>query len=240
MRNILITGATKGIGKAIALRLSLPGNCLILTGRDENGLKEVSRNAEERGARALYVTADLEQQDAPEKIFSFLRENVKALDILINNAGVSEAGLIQDSSEEALEKTLSVNLTAAIRLSKEAVKMMVPQKSGRIINISSVYGIYGASFEAEYSASKGALNAFTKALAKELAPSSIPVNAVAPGAIDTDMNSRLTAEEKNALAEEIPAGRLGTPEEVADTVALLTEAPLYLTGDIIEVAGGWF
>ena len=186
------------------------------------------------------MQADLADAASCRKLFDLCVSEFDVPDLVVNNAGISHVSLIQDSSEEDLQLLLQTNLASCIRICKEAARLMIPRHCGRIINISSVYGVSGASCEAEYAAAKGAVNAFTKSLAKELAPSGISCNALAPGAIDTRMNAHLTELDRRVLTEEIPAGRMGTPEEVAECVRLLAQAPLYLTGQIIAVDGGWY
>lgn len=168
-----------------------------------------------------------------------IREQFGHIDVLVNNAGISYVGLLTDMSEEDWNRVISSNLTSVFNCCSLAIPEMVRKKSGKIINISSVWGNVGASCEVAYSASKGGMNAFTKALAKELAPSNIQVNAIACGAIDTEMNSLLTDEELSELKNEIPAGRLGRAEEVADLVYQLSRDNTYLTGQIIGLDGGW-
>ena len=163
----------------------------------------------------------------------------ESIDILINNAGISHIGLLQDMSIEEWNQVLNTNLTSAFSCSKYAIPDMITRKQGKIINISSIWGCSGASCEVAYSASKGGLNLFTQALAKELAPSNIQVNAIACGVIDTDMNRCFSDEERAALVEEIPAGRMGAPEEVAQLALHIAEDCNYLNGQIITLDGGW-
>ena len=173
-------------------------------------------------------------------IFKEVRNNLLSrLDLLINNAGISHIGLLQDMTDEEWHRVIDTNLTAVFHTCRLAIPLMLRSGTGRILNISSVWGNTGASTEVAYSASKGGLNAFTKALAKELAPSNISVNAIACGYINTAMNAHLTEEEKKDLFSEIPSGRPGTPPEVADLAALIAQAPLYMTGQIITMDGAW-
>ena len=159
---------------------------------------------------------------------------------MVNNAGIAWLGLMTDMEEKDWRRLMSTNLDSLFNTSKHAVPIMVRKHSGRIINISSVWGNAGASCEVAYSASKGGVNSFTRALAKELAPSNIQVNAVCCGVIDTDMNRKhLTGEELDELADEIPMGRMGDAKEVANLVTMVAEAPLYMTGQIITIDGGW-
>ena len=174
--------------------------------------------------------------------FSFIEScfsKIDHLDILINNAGISYIGLLSEMSPDEWDRVISTNLSSVFYTSKCAIPLMLQEHCGKIINISSVWGNVGASTEVAYSASKGGLNAFTKALAKELAPSNIQVNAIACGVIDTEMNSCFNKEEMDSLIEEIPSDRLGRPEEVAQMVLRLLDSPAYLTGQVITLDGGW-
>ncbi len=171
--------------------------------------------------------------------FRRMEERFEGVDVLINNAGISHAGLFTELSLEDWEQVMRTNSTSVFLCTRQALPYMLKQKSGSIVNISSVWGCVGASCETAYSASKGAVNALTMALAKELAPSGIAVNAIACGAIDTDMNACFTEEEKADIAEEIPAGRFGTPDEVAGLVFAVACQPSYLTGQIMRLDGGW-
>ena len=166
-------------------------------------------------------------------------QNIESLDVLINNAGISYIGLLTDMSYEDWKTVVDTNLGGCFLTCRYAVPGMVSRKKGKIINISSVGGNVGASMEVAYSASKGGINAFTKALAKELGPSNIQVNAIACGIIDTDMNKCFDEEELEALVQEIPADRLGKPQEVAELALQLCEGNEYLTGQIITLDGGW-
>ena len=170
-----------------------------------------------------------------EKLF----ENIQELDVLVNNAGISYVGLLHEMSLEDWQKTMNTNLNSVFYTSRLAIPLMLQKHSGRIINISSVWGNVGASMEVAYSASKGGINSFTKALAKELAPSQIAVNAIACGVIDTDMNRCFSPEDMDSLRQEIPADRIGQASEVAQTVSMLLHAPDYLTGQVITIDGGW-
>ena len=161
------------------------------------------------------------------------------IDVVVNNAGISHIGLLTDMTPDDWNHIMSVNLSSCFYTAKVFVPSMVQKQTGRIVNISSMWGNVGASCEVAYSASKGGMHAFTKALAKELAPSGIAVNAIACGVIDTDMNAFLTAEERAELEAEIPVGRFAKPEEVADALIHLVESPAYLTGQIISMDGGY-
>ena len=188
----------------------------------------------------LAYRGDMGDMTCCQEFFGQVKKQFGGVDVLVNNAGISYIGLLQDMTSEDWERMLHVNLTSVFNCCKLAIPYMLQQKQGKIINISSVWGSVGASCEAAYSATKGGVNALTKALAKELAPSNIQVNAVACGAIDTEMNQWMEEDELIALVEDIPAGRLGRAEEVADLVYHLGYKGTYLTGQVIGLDGGWF
>ena len=233
----LVTGASRGIGRAIAETLAGAGYDLVLTcSRTLPELSALANSLEEKyGIHCTAQMADASDPVAMDQLFASLDH----LDILVNNAGISYIGLLTDMSVEEWQHIINTNLSSCFYTSRLAIPLMLQKHSGRIINISSVWGSAGASMEVAYSASKGAVNAFTKALAKELAPSNIQVNAVACGAIDTEMNQWMEEDELIQLVEEIPAGRLGRAEEVADFVYHLGYKGSYLTGQVIGLDGGW-
>lgn len=236
-KQALITGASRGIGKAIAEAFASKGYDLILTCFSSIYiLQEYASFLEDKyGVSCLVVQADAGNHAEMHALF----QKIDHLDVLINNAGVAHIGLLSDMSPEEWHRIMHTNLDACFYTCKYAIPLMLKNHSGRILNISSVWGNVGASMEVAYSASKGGVNAFTKALAKELAPSNIQVNAIACGVIDTDMNRCFSPEDLQCLREEIPADRLGTPLEVAQLALSLAEAPAYLTGQIITIDGGW-
>ena len=234
LRTILITGASSGIGAATAIAFANPNNRLILVSRkNREGLKKIEDEGRERGAEVLSILADVSDYESCKSLLTEANEHFGPIDLLINNAGISHIGLFQDMTPDEWQHIMNVNICHLV------IPSMVHRHHGRIINISSVWGNVGASCEAVYSASKGAINSFTKALAKELAPSNIQVNAIAFGAIETPMNAWLSKEEAEALADEIPAGREGTKEEAAQMICMVADAPDYLTGQIITMDGGW-
>ena len=236
----LVTGASRGIGRATALALAEAGFDLFLIARKEaEKLKDTAVRCQSLGAAVETRCADIGDCAACEAIFTALDACPGSLTLLVANAGISKLGLLQDLSPEDWDAMLRTDLSSCFYLSRLAIPRMLRAEGGKLIFISSVWGSRGASCEVAYSAAKGGVNAFTKALAKELAPSNIQVNAIAPGAIDTDMNAWLSEEERSALEEEIPAGRMGLPEEVASLVCRLAEAPAYLTGNILTLSGGW-
>ena len=238
--SVLITGASRGIGRACALAFAGAGYHVFLNSRRPAGALSLLREEIlKQGGSCTCVPGDVSSAAQVSQIFEIIRTHCPALDVLVNNAGISHFGLLSDMSDEEWQKILNTNLSSAFYCCRAAIPAMVSEKSGRIINISSIWGVSGASCEAAYSASKAGLNGLTKALAKELAPSNIQVNALACGVIDTAMNARLSPEEARDLADEIPAGRFGTPEETARLVLMLAEAPSYMTGQIIRIDGGF-
>lgn len=239
-KTVVITGASRGIGKAIALAFAGKDvNIVINCVHQKSKLEEVRENIMKQGTRCEMYIGDISDYSTSQDLFAMVKTTFGGTDILINNAGISMIGLFQDLSRNDWEQIINTNLGSVYNCCHFAIPDMVHQHSGKIINISSVWGIAGASCEVAYSASKGAINALTRALAKELAPSSIQVNAVACGAIHTDMNAFLNKEEMEALIEEIPSGRLGTPDEVASFVYELATGNDYLTGQVIQLDGGW-
>lgn len=240
LRTILITGASSGIGASTAIAFAKPNNRLILVSRkNREGLKKIEDEGRERGAEVLSILADVSDYEACKLLVQQAVERFGTIDLLVNDAGVSHIGLFQDMTPDEWQRVMNVNIGSVMNLCHLVIPSMVHRHHGRIINISSVWGNVGASCEAVYSASKGAINSFTKALAKELAPSNIQVNAIAFGAIETQMNAWLSKEEAEALADEIPAGREGTKEEAAQMICMVADAPDYLTGQIITMDGGW-
>lgn len=239
VRTALITGASRGIGKAIALRLAKESFRLVICARNEAPLLNTKKELLALGVPCLAVAADVSDPSACRRLFDEAHSTFGAVNVLVNNAGVSQIGLLQDMNDTQWNALIATNLSSVFYCCRLAIPSMLSAKNGKILNISSVWGSAGASCETAYSASKGGVNALTKALAKELAPSGIQVNALACGAIDTDMNRFLSEEERNALISEIPTGRLGTAEEAAEMAWSLLSAPDYLTGQIVTMDGGW-
>ena len=239
-KTVLVTGASRGIGKAIAIKFARKGyNVAISCIRNEDRLMQTKKEIENYQVPCLAYMGDMGDMDCCKELFAKIKKQFGGIDVLVNNAGVSYIGLLQDMSSEDWDKILHMNLTSVFNCYKLAIPYMVHQKQGKIINISSVWGVAGASCEAAYSATKGGINALTRALAKELGPSNIQVNAIACGAIDTEMNQWMEEDELIALVDEIPAGRLGKAEEVADLAYHLGYKESYLTGQIIGLDGGW-
>lgn len=240
-KTVCITGASRGIGRAIACRFAKEGYNLILNCHNSADLLEELKDEliRQYHCQILCFIGDVGEFSFVEQIIKESLATFKHIDILINNAGIAHIGLLSDMSIDDWNQLVATNLTSVFSTCKCTVPSMVQKQSGKIINISSIWGISGASCEVAYSACKGGINAFTKGLAKELAPSNIQVNAIACGVIDTEMNACFSAEERSALEDEIPAGRYGTPEEVAELVFSLATGHPYLTGQIITLDGGY-
>lgn len=241
MKTAFITGASHGIGKAISFELAKNGCRLALNcmhSKDE--LETLCRRLQDDyKADVLPLIGDIGDNDAVCSMFSDIRAHFGAVDLLVNNAGISYIGLLSEMPFEDWQRMIDTNLSSVFFCCRQAVPDMVRKKSGKILNISSVWGEVGASCEAAYSAAKGGVNALTKALAKELAPSNIQVNAIACGCIDTRMNACFDPQERAQLESEIPTGRYGTPQEVAQLAWQLLSGNDYLTGQIIRLDGGW-
>lgn len=236
-KTAMITGASRGIGRAMAEVFAGAGYDLVLTCLHQieelNALGQELESFHSVSCRCFAADAG----DYGE--ISTLFTRINRLDVLINNAGIAHMGLLQDMTPQQWRRILATHLDGCFYTCKHAIPLMLAQGGGHILNISSIWGNVGASAEVAYSAAKGGVNSFTRALAKELAPSRIRVNAIACGVIDTDMNRCLTQEELEALRREIPADRLGTPGEVAALALQLTQSPGYLTGQIITLDGGF-
>ena len=228
--NALVTGGTRGIGLACCRLFSRTGYRVTATYSADERAAEAARA---ELPEVAFVRADVSDETAVSTLFA----SFGSLDVLVNNAGRALFAQVQDTAWADYARLMDVNMGGVFLACKYAVKKMLA-RGGAIVNVSSVWGVTGGSCESAYSASKGAVIAFTKALAKELAPSGITVNCVAPGVIDTAMNGRLNAAERRALAEEIPLGRFGTPEEVAECVYYLATAK-YVTGQIVGADGGF-
>lgn len=240
-KTVFITGASRGIGKAIALAFAHAGYHTFINCR--HSISDLQKVQEEilsiPGATCDILIGDVGNADDVRKMFKKIDSLCDSLDVLVNNAGIAHIGLLSEMTDKEWERLIQTNLSSVFYCSRAAVPKMVSKKRGKIINISSMWGTSGASCEVAYSAAKAGVNGLTKALAKELAPSNIQVNALACGVIETDMNKQLSPEERLTLEIEIPAGRFGTPQEVADAVLQLVHAPAYLTGQIIGIDGGF-
>jgi 3-oxoacyl-[acyl-carrier protein] reductase len=237
MKYALITGASGGIGTSIARQLAADGYGLLLHyNRRREPVEKLKK--ELAATHVVPIQADLAAEDGVDVLLSQIN---RPIDVIVYNSGNSYYGLITDMSDELVKSMVQLHVTSPILLTKKLLPPMIANKHGNIVIVSSIWGLTGAACEVVYSMVKGGQNAFVKALAKELAPSGIRVNAVAPGAIDTDMLRIFSKEDLQAIADDIPIGRLGTADEVAKTVSfLISEAASYITGQIISVNGGWY
>ena len=236
-KRALITGASRGIGRATAIAFAKAGYDLTLVCHTRLETLQALRDelVSSYKIEVEIFAADVSDPASLEPVFAGL----DSLDVLVNNAGISYVGLLHEMSVDAWQRVFNTNLSGAFYTSRLAIPLMLKNHRGKILNVSSVWGNVGASMEVAYSASKAGLNGLTRALAKELAPSNIQVNAIACGVIDTDMNRCFSEEERSALIEEIPAGRMGSPEEVASLAYSLATASSYLNGQILTLDGGW-
>lgn len=234
----LITGASGEIGSAIAKKLAGEGYSLYLHyNQNVEAIQLLLEQLQQFENEYIPIQADLSSVNGYEKV----AEQIFSLDAIVHNSGQSHYGLLVDLKEEELDQIMKVHVTAPILLTKRLLPKLISKRSGQIVVISSIWGQTGAAFEVAYSAAKGAQLAFVKALSKEVSPNGITVNAVAPGAVQSRMLQSLTEEELRALKEEIPVGRLGTGEDVAEAVAfLLSTKSQYITGQTLAVNGGWY
>ena len=236
----IVTGGAKGIGAEIVRTLAENGYIVILNYNNSKVQAEELKNEMlQKGFNIEVVKADVSNRNEVNSLIEFAIKKFKKIDILVNNAGISLEGLFTDVSEEMWQKIINVNLNSVFNCTQEVLKYMIKEKSGRIINISSIWGETGASWEGAYSTTKAAINGMTKALAKEVGLSNIRVNAIAPGIINTDMNSRLSYEELEQIKEQIPLNRIGNTKDIARCVKWLVEDE-YTTGQIISINGGWY
>ena len=236
---ILITGASRGVGRALAMACARSGNyrkLILVCRRSAEALAETARLASQAGELLCFsALGDVGDLAFVER----LRREFGPVDTLVNNAAVSRVGLLTELPPEDWDLLVRTNLTSLYNTCHTFVPDMVRAGFGRILNVSSVWGLTGASCEVAYSATKGGVNAFTRALARELAPSHIRVNAVALGIVDTEMNANLSPEEKEKIRQEIPAGYIASPEEAAEAILKLLEMPEYLSGEVIRLDGSW-
>lgn len=236
----LVTGASRGIGKAIIIELSKAGAEVILNYRENDvAAEETLKIIKDNGGYGVKIKGDVGDYSFCNNMMKEIIERFGKIDILVNNAGISKVGLFTDMVEGDFDELINTNLKGVFNCSHNALQYMLEKKSGCIINVSSMWGNYGGACEVIYSASKGGINAFTKALAKEVAPSNIRVNAVAPGVIESDMNKWLNHQEQQQLIDEIPLCRFGKAEEVGKVVVFLaSEASSYVNAHIINIDGG--
>ena len=240
-KTVIVTGGSKGIGAAVSILFAERGyNVVINYNNSFESARILSSSLNNRGLSTMIIKADVSNKLETDILVKETMYKFGKIDVLINNAGISKIGTIDDIDEIDVERIFNVNLKGVYNCCKSATPIMVNQKSGKIINVSSMWGQVGASCEVAYSASKAGVIGLTKALAKELAPSNITVNAIAPGLIETSMNKDISLEDLNSFVEEIPLGRMGTPDEVASLAYFLaSEDSDYITGQIFGINGGY-
>lgn len=239
MKTAIVTGGSRGIGKAIVEMLARSGVKVVLNYHtSEEKAKQIKKELEQEGCQVEIFKADVSKKEEVKKLVEFAKKELGDIDILINNAGIAQYKLFIDLTEEDWNTMIANNLNSVFYMTQEVVKNMISRKQGCIINISSIDAITGASCEVHYSVAKAGVDGMTKALAKELAPSQIRVNSIAPGAIMTDMNKELSKEDIKVVEQEIPMGKFGKPEDIAKCVKWLIEDD-YTTGQVISPNGGW-
>lgn len=242
MKTVLITGSSRGIGAAIARKLNDEYKIIINYNKSKDKAFALMEELRETNPNVIAIKANVSDESEVENMFSIAEKNFGHVDILINNAGISHFSLIQDIDFGTWKDVINTNLNSVFLNSKRAIPNMISKQYGVIINMSSIWGDFGASMEALYSTSKGAINTFTKAMAKELAPSGIRVNAIAPGIVETDMmKNDFSMEELEELKNEVATNRFAKPEEIAGLVSyLISDEASYITGDIIHINGGFY
>jgi 3-oxoacyl-[acyl-carrier protein] reductase len=234
---VLVTGASRGIGKAIASQLKSLGAAVIGTATSQSGADKISEYLGEGNGQVLNVT----DNESIASLFDTIKEKYVAIDILVNNAGITQDNLFMRMKDDEWQGVIDTNLSSVYKLSKAAIRPMMKKRNGRIINIGSVVGSMGNAGQVNYATSKAGLLGFTKSLAREVASRGITVNTVAPGFIDTDMTQTLTDEQKEGIFSQVPANRLGKPEEIANAVAFLaSDSAAYITGETLHVNGGMY
>ena len=240
-KTAIVTGGTRGIGAAVAALLAEHGAAVVVSGRDAARLQNAVQELEERGASVHGVVADAAKREDADRLVEAAKERYGRLDLLVNNAGITRDGLLIRMKDDDWDRVMEVNLRGAFLMTRAAAKLMVRQRSGRIINIASTAGAMGNPGQANYSAAKAGLIGFTKATARELAHWGVLVNAVAPGLIETDMAAAIPAEAREALLAQVPLKRIGSAREVAEMVGFLAgDGAAYVTGQVFHVNGGLY
>jgi len=233
----LVTGASRGIGKAIATQLQALGATVVGTATSEHGAEKIAEYLGAGNGLVLNITND----ESIAAMFAAIKEAHGSIDVLVNNAGITRDNLFMRMKDNEWQDIIDTNLTSVFKVSKAAIRPMMKKRNGRIINIGSVVGSMGNAGQVNYATAKAGLLGFTKSLAREIASRGITVNTIAPGFIDTDMTQTLTDEQKEGIFSQVPANRLGKPEEIASTVAFLaSDAAAYITGETIHVNGGMY
>ncbi len=240
-KNILITGASRGIGRETARLFAQQGNRVAINyNKSKEKAESLARVLTQNGCEAIAVQADISSRTEVGQMVEKIVQKWGGIDVLVNNAGIAQQKLLQDITEEDWQRMFNINVTGAFFCTQAVLPFMLKKQAGCIINVSSIWGIAGASMECHYSASKAALIGLTKALAKELGPSGIRVNCVAPGVIDTQMNAALSKETLEWLKEETPLGILGRPEDIAQTICFLASPKAgFITGQVLSPNGGF-
>ncbi len=237
---ILVTGASRGIGRAIAKELAREGNTVIANyNKSKEKAEELQVELRQEAVDIDIFKADVSKREEVSQMVSYVLEKYGKIDVLVNNAGIDLVKMFTDVTDEDWNYVINNNLYSVFCVTQEVSKSMIKEKSGLIVNISSIFGQIGASCESIYSVSKAGIDALTKSLAKEFSLSNIRVNSIAPGLIDTEMNNDLSEEDIKNLEKEIPLKRIGRVEEIAKTVKMLIECD-YITGQVISVNGGWY
>ena len=237
---VIVTGGSRGIGAEIVKQLAIENYNIVLNyHKSEKQAKEIQKYLLEKGKNIEIFQADVSKRDEVKKIIEFTMQKFKTIDVLINNAGISQEKLFTEITEEDWNNMLQNNLNSVFYCTQEVLPEMIKKQNGCIINISSIWGVTGGSCEVAYSTVKAGINGMTKALAKELGPSQIRVNSIAPGIIDTQMNDNLSIEEKEEIKKDIPLNSIGRPSDIARCVKWLIEDE-YTTGQVISVNGGWY
>ena len=236
---VIVTGASRGIGRNIATTLAKKGYIVIANyNKSENKAIELQQNLEKENIKIDIFKADVSNRDEVKKLVQFVINKYKKVDCVINNAGIDQVKMFLDITDVDWNNMISNNLNSVFYMCQEVLPYMIHEKNGVIINISSIWGVTGASCESHYAVSKAGVDALTKSLAKEMGPSNIRINSIAPGFIDTEMNNNLNEEEKQEIKEEIPLQKIGKVEDVSRTVEWIIEDE-YITGQVISVNGGW-
>lgn len=236
---VIVTGASRGIGRNIATTLAKKGYIVIANyNKSENKAIELQQNLEKENINIDIFKADVSNRDEVKKLVQFVINKYKKIDCVINNAGIDQVKMFLDITDADWNNMISNNLNSVFYMCQEVLPYMIHEKNGVIINISSIWGVTGASCESHYAVSKAGVDALTKSLAKEMGPSNIRINSIAPGFIDTEMNNNLNEEEKQEIKEEIPLQKIGKVEDVSRTVEWIVEDE-YITGQVISVNGGW-